>query len=74
MNSDLETMFQEVLTGQIPTLWAKKAGFEIRLVLFILDKKAGFINRVSTDWPEFSNPRQSPTRLLNRSEATSTIS
>ena len=25
MNSDLETMFQEVLTGQIPTLWAKKS-------------------------------------------------
>ena len=25
MNADLETMFQEVLTGQIPTLWAKKS-------------------------------------------------
>ena len=25
MNADLETMFQEVLTGQIPTLWTKKS-------------------------------------------------
>ena len=25
MNSDLETMFQEVLTGQIPTMWQKKS-------------------------------------------------
>jgi len=25
MNVDLETMFQEVLTGQIPTLWVKKS-------------------------------------------------
>ena len=25
MNNDLETMFQEVLTGQIPTMWSKKS-------------------------------------------------
>jgi dynein heavy chain len=25
MNTDLETMFQEVLSGQIPTLWTKKS-------------------------------------------------
>lgn len=25
MNSDLEIMFQEVLTGLIPTIWAKKS-------------------------------------------------